>query len=162
MKKKMFSILFSLALILSFPVCALAEQEELTESAPVVEISISSAEQFVSFSENCIIDSYSENLLISLENSIDLRGYDFDAVPIFCGTFDGKGNTISGLDITDNGSVQGLFRYLTEGACVKNLNVNGNVTPGGSHSQIGGIAGNNSGSIINCKFSGKLNGSSFV
>ena len=122
------------------------------------EVMITDADEFLAFAESCRLDSYSKELTVSLEADIDLEGIDFSGIPIFCGTFLGNGHTISGLNITGKGSEQGLFRYLTQAAVVKDLNVTGIVAPQGSRSTVGGIVGSNAGVIQNCSFSGEMSG----
>ena len=51
-----------------------------------------------------------------------LKDIEFLPIPIFGGIFDGQGHTISGLSIKVEGSNQGLFRYLQEGAVIKDVN----------------------------------------
>ena len=92
--------------------------------------------------------------------SSDLK--EFSPIPIFRGTFDGRGHTIKGLTIKVEGSNQGLFRYLQEGATIKDLSVEGVITPSGEKSVIGGIVGNNRGVLENCSFSGLVKGKDTV
>ena len=125
-------------------------------------LTIGSAEEFLTFAENCRLDAYSIGLQVSLTADIDLTDTDFSGVPIFCGTFLGNGHTISGLNITDKGSYVGLFRYLTETATVSDLHVTGAITPSGSRSYAGGIAGSNAGTIHNCRFTGSLAGADCI
>ena len=135
--------------------------EEPTEP-PAPTLSIGSLERFLTFTEACRLDSYSQGLTVSLETDLDLSGTDFAGIPIFRGIFQGNGHTISGLSLTDDGSAQGLFRYLTEGAEVHDLTVQGQVAPGGSQESIGGIAGSNAGLIQSCIFGGQVSGGSSV
>lgn len=80
------------------------------------------------------------------------------SIPTFAGIFDGSGFTISNVKLTGDGSAVGLFRYVQEGAKVRNLTVTGEVSPSGSQDQVGGIVGVNYGSIENCKFTGNVVG----
>lgn len=125
-------------------------------------LSISTADEFLSFARNCVLDSYSWELNVYLADDIDLSGRDFEGIPIFCGSFDGQGHTISGVKLQCKGSVQGLFRYISEKATVKNLRLEGQVAPTGSRSTVGGIVGENSGKITNCSFDGKVSGADMV
>lgn len=125
------------------------------------ELTISDEEGLLRFAENCRLDSYSQNLYVTLSADITLSG-EFTPIPVFSGTFDGNGHTISGLKIKKDGSHFGLFRYIQHGALVKNLTVKGTISPSGSSEYIGGIAGNNAGNIINCNFDGSVKGSSYV
>ena len=115
-------MLLCVVLFLGMAVPVYAEESDEQEETFVQELKISSIEEFLAFAENCRLDSYSQNLAITLETDMDLQGINFSSIPIFCGSFDGKGHTISGLTITESGSVQGLFRYLTTTAIVQNLN----------------------------------------
>ncbi len=126
------------------------------------EITISGIDDFIEFAENCRIDSYSRNLSVKLTSDIDFTGLEFIPVPVFCGSFDGDGHTISGISMTKDGSVQGVFRYITDTAIVKDLNVSADIAPQGSKASIGGIAGNNSGRIENCTFRGSVAGSDYI
>lgn len=121
-------------------------------------LTISTAEEFLAFAEACRLDSYSRGLTVSLESDLDLSGSGFESVPIFCGTFKGNSHTIRGLELTGEGSVQGLFRYLTGTAVIKGLSVAGRVTPGGLQTAVGGIAGENAGRIEACSFYGTVSG----
>lgn len=123
---------------------------------------ISTAEEFIAFAENCSLDKWSHGKTVKLAADINLSGTDFEPVPIFGGTFDGAGHTIDGLRIDSTGSHKGLFRYLEKSAVVSELNVVGTVSPTGSRSEIGGIAGVNSGTIRNCSFKGTVSGESGI
>ena len=149
--RKLLCVFLCVVLLLSAAVPALAEDE--------VDLIISDLEEFLAFAENCRLDSYSVDLTVSLSADIDLTGADFAGIPIFCGTFLGNGHTISGLEISVSGSEQGLFRYLTHTSVVRDLHVVGAVTPQGSRSTVGGIAGSNAGVISGCSFTGQVSGS---
>lgn len=126
------------------------------------DLTISNVHDFLTFAENCRLDSYSRNLTVSLEVDIDLSGVKFDPIPIFCGTFLGNQHTVFGLNLTGDGSAQGLFRCLTAQATVQELHVRGSVQPGGSRSYVAGIAGSNAGIIRGCSFRGTVSGSGSV
>ena len=104
-------------------------------------VTISTRKDFLRFAKNCTLDSWSAGKTVVLTADIDLGRVNFSPIPIFGGTFEGNGHTISGLNLEQDGSQLGLFRYVAEGGVVKNLKVEGNVTPGGSRSSIGGIVG---------------------
>ncbi len=135
------------------PLCTLADGGK---------IEISSANDLVKFSKNCVLDSFSKGREAVLTCDIDLTGVHFSPIPIFGGSFDGQGHTVFGLTIKNAGSVQGLFRYIEEGGEIKNLNVKGEIAPSGSKNTVGGIAGRNYGLIQNCSFSGNVSGGEFV
>lgn len=165
MLRRVLSLLLCLVLLVSIPVTVFAEevqQEETIPEEPRVELEVFSVNTFLQFAKNCRLDSYSRNMNVILKTDIDLSGTDFEAIPIFCGSFDGNGHTISGLEITTEGSVQGLFRYLEEGAQVKNLNVSGKICPDGSKEYVGGIVGSNAGVLSDCTFTGTVVGGDYV
>lgn len=124
---------------------------EISESAVIY---IRSAEEFIQFSRDCVSENYSRGKQFVLDRDISLAGADYAPAAVFAGSFDGGGHTVSGLRISGNGSNLGLFRYVEEGARITNLTVDGTLMPGGSRTNIGGIAGTNRGLIENCVFSG--------
>ena len=163
MRKRIACIVLSLLLALALPVAAeeYVYPAEGAEPLPTI-LRIATAEQFLEFAENCRLDSYSQNLQVVLMKDIDLTGTDFQGVPVFSGTFLGRGHTISGLNITADGSYMGLFRYLTGTAVVSGLHVEGTVAPGGSRAYAGAIAGSNAGRLEECSFSGTVDAGDYV
>ena len=125
-------------------------------------INISSKEDFINFSNRCTLDTWSQGKTVNLTCDIDFGDTEFSSVPTFGGYFNGNGYTISGINISKNGSYLGLFRYIQKGGKISNLNVNAVFTPTGSKSHIGGIVGENSGIIENCTFSGSIKGENVI
>lgn len=162
-KKQILPVFLCLLLCCIFSPYAMAadELEENADSAEA-EISIADVETFLEFSENCRLDTYSQGLCVSLEADLDFSGVDYEPVPIFSGTLNGNGHTISGVVLERDGSIQGLFRYLTEEAVVQDLIVRAEIRPQGSHNTVGGIAGSNAGQIKNCRFYGIVAGGDSV
>lgn len=158
MRRKLGALLTVLlmAVFAALPAAA-APKEEAKE-----ELLLRSPEEFLTFAENCREDAYSKDLTVRLEKDIDLTGLDFEGIPIFSGTFLGQGHTIQGLSLTGEGSVQGLFRYLTQSAQVSDLTVAGNIKPGGTRCQVGGIVGVNAGKLERCRFYGSVEGDSDI
>ena len=154
MIRKLLPLLLCLAMLLTAPLTVLAEEKE-------EGLVLSTAEEFLAFAENCRLDSYSLGLQVRLAADIDLTGLDFQGIPIFSGTLEGGGYTISGLKITRSGSVTGLFRYLTEEATVRDLKLSGAIGSG-SGVTVGALAGTNAGRIENCSFVGSVSGSANV
>ena len=159
MNKRLVCLLMSFVLLLSMAMPVYAEPSEETEP---VKLSISSPEEFLTFARNCRLDTYSQNLQVSLETDLDFTDSDFISVPIFSGTFLGNGHSVQGIHLSNDGSREGLFRHLTETAVVTDLKVSGQIHPGGSGGEIGGIAGRSEGQILNCSFSGELSGGDCV
>lgn len=125
-------------------------------------ITISSKEDFIRFSKDCTLDTWSQGKTVILTCDIDMNNEDFYPVPTFGGTFNGNGYTISGINLLKNGSKLGLFRYVQESGKITNLNVKASFIPGGSKSFIGGIVGENSGIIEQCSFDGAVKGENVI
>jgi len=125
-------------------------------------IYIRSAEDLILLSKNCSLDTWSRGKTVILCSDIDLTGTGFSPIPVFSGTFDGQGYTVSGLTLDSSGSPTGLFRYIQEDGLVKNLKVSGTITPAGEKTVVGGVAGNNRGTILNCVFVGIIRGDKYV
>lgn len=123
-----------------------------------VIVSVSTEADLLQLAQACQLDSWSRNKLVKLENDIELRQCSDLMIPSFGGIFEGNGHKLSGLKLEGAGSAVGLFRYLQEGAKVRNLAVQGRVEPVGTRSQVGGIVGVNYGSISNCSFAGIVGG----
>ncbi|MBQ3258701.1 MAG: hypothetical protein IJA67_15015 [Oscillospiraceae bacterium] len=159
MRKRIFGLLLCLLLSVTsaFPACAAnqktAEKEPLTISTP---------EELQQLAEQCRLDTYSVGLSVVLTEDIDLSGTDFSPIPVFAGSFDGGGHRITGLHLREEGSVYGLFRYLTDSAVVSELTVEAEIVPDGSRSTVGGIAGSSAGTIMNCVVQGTISGNSSV
>lgn len=157
-KKKIISFFLTAVLCMNIilpDITVIAEETSNT-------IYIGSAKDLISLAKKSSLDTWSQGKTVVLTNDVDLTGTEFTSIPIFAGTFDGQGHTISGLSLTDYNSPQGLFRYIQEGALVKNLTIKGTVTPIGIKSTIGGVAGSNSGTILNCIFIGTIRGDKYV
>lgn len=157
--RKIISVFAAVALAAAYPAQAFSAAASVSEEAN--KLVISDTEGFLQFAESCRLDSYSSGLYVTLAADIELSG-EYTPIPVFGGTFDGGGHTISGVRISADGSYVGLFRYVLRGALVKDLAVKGTVSPSGSGENVGGIAGSNAGSITNCTFDGKAGGSTNV
>ena len=123
---------------------------------------ISTVDDLKKFARNCALDTWSQGKTVSLTADLNLEGSGFTSIPTFGGTFLGNGHTISGLSLTESGSNQGLFRYVQRYGSVQDLNVSGSVTPVGTQSYTGGIAGVNHGTLAYCSFTGTVSGKSYV
>ena len=76
------------------------------------------------------------------------------------GEFDGRGHTISGLNVTTGEYGTGMFGVLSSDAEVKNLHLE-NLIGNGSF-RVGGIAGANNGTITGCMVTGTVSGTNYV
>lgn len=166
MKKNLVRILALLLIAaMLLPLCARAEEntaEEDTEQTVYEEYPVSTAEDLEKLAELCRLDSASKNLKVILNGDIDLKDMEDFQIPTFGGIFDGQNHKLYGLVVNQDGSAQGLFRYIQEGATVKNLEIIGRVTPSGSSTKVGGLAGVNAGTVENVSFFGAVCGISQV
>ena len=121
-------------------------------------IDIDSVEDLLELSEKCCIDSWSEGRYISLKSDLDLTGIDFVPIPVFSGTFDGGGHTISGFEFVGDGYVTGFFRYIGRTGLVKDLTLQGNVDSENEKECVGSICGVNYGEVKGCTFQGTVSG----
>ena len=132
--------------------------EEVDENVILIE----TEEDLRQMAENCSLDSWSAGKTFILQKNIQLVKDDFLPIPTFGGVFDGNGNTISGINITDSVSPAGLFGVLQKDSVVKDLKVKGRIAVSGEADSIGGVAGICYGSILNSSFEGFITGESNV
>lgn len=143
------AVLLALCLVISSVAPALAAERTIT---------VSNGHELVNLAKNCVLDTYSAGLVVDITGDIDLTGLDFDGIPVFSGTLNGNGHTVSGIKVDGEGSVAGFIRYIEETGIVRDLNLEGEILPGGSKNVVGGVAGENSGTVENCSFSGSITG----
>ncbi|MBQ3481990.1 MAG: hypothetical protein IJH48_06585 [Oscillospiraceae bacterium] len=162
--KRILAELLAALLLVSFSPAALAAApaQEEKEDPQIVERKIATEADFLRFARSCARESYSRGVRFVLETDIDLSDTDFESIPYFAGEFDGGGHSIDGLVISRAGSRLGLFRQIAEGASVHDLKVSGRVEPDGTREYIGGLCGQNDGTVKNCEFSGEVRGVSCV
>lgn len=148
MKNKRLARILSglLALVLLLSLCP-------TAFAAKGSVNIGTLKELTDLAKRCASDSYSSGLSVVLTADIDADGAAV-SIPIFLGSFDGQGHKITGLRLTESNSTYGLFSRIESGAVVKDLRVEGEVTPSGTQELVGGLAGENKGRIENCSFSG--------
>ena len=140
-------LFFALLLSLAAPVGAAGSR-----------ITIRTPEDLVELSRRCSLDSWSRGKTVVLSADLDLSDVEFSSIPTFGGTFDGQGYTISGLTITGSGNVRGLFRYLQSGGVVQNVSLEVTIEPTDLQDSLGGLVGNNRGSVRNCTVTGSIQG----
>jgi len=121
-------------------------------------VRISSASALCDMAKNAGIEEYSKDKTFVLTDDIDLSEYPDLSVPAFFGTFDGKGHRISGLTYDKEGYASGLFRYVRQGAVIRNLVLDASVTVSDNSLISGGICGINEGIISDCIFEGEIKG----
>ena len=103
---------------------------------------------------------------ITLTSDIDLSGIDWTPIGTdfskrYTGTFDGNGNTISGLTVKGSNEYAGLFGCIDDGGTVKNVVLeNVQIASDNQYANVGGVAGYSRGNIENCSVSGSVSGNS--
>lgn len=97
---------------------------------------------------------------ITLDTDLTLTG---EWTPIgtydnpYTGTFDGKDKTITGLTVNQEGTnYAGLFGRIGSGGTVKDVTLTKARVTGGSY--VGGVAGQNEGTVENCSVDGTVTG----
>lgn len=112
------------------------------------------------------VNSGNTDINIILDKDIDLTntkwtpiGTDFSKR--YTGTFDGNGNTISGLTVKGSNEYAGLFGCIDDGGTVKNVVLeNVQIASDNQYANVGGVAGYSRGNIENCSVSGSVSGNS--
>lgn len=137
------------------------QQEQTVKEEDYVSIIIKTEDDLRELAESCGLDSWSVGKKVELQSDIVLTGEEF-SIPTFAGIFEGNGHTIQNYAWTQPGGDAGLFRYVQEGARIRNLTLIGKVQPAGSGDCVGGIAAHNYGSIENCGFQGMVLGDSSI
>ena len=138
-----------------------ANVAEVTEEAakyPEDAILLSTAEDILALAEDCVLNTWSIDKTVVLNNDIDMSDVEFEGIPSFGGTFLGQGYKITGLYMEHDASAVGFFRYLQKSAVVDNLHIEAEIVPEGTAKMVGGIVGNNAGTITNCSFIGEVSG----
>ena len=153
--RRVSALLLALILCITTAAPALAAEHEET-------IYIRTAEDLQELAQNCTLDIWSCGKTVVLQADISLSDTDFRQIPTFGGTFEGNGHTVSGLALTGITVPTGLFAVIQPGAVVRELKVSGSVDPSGAAIMVGGIAGENHGTIENCSFYGNVSGSASV
>ena len=177
-EKTSFSVPKLMALILAVQLCGqmtmpaaaagvTAEEHTITEMEMTEEVAfsyiyINTVADLLDLAEQCTLDTWSQDKTVVLQADLRLEGVDFLPIATFGGVFEGNGYSITGLDISAKVSQAGLFGVIQEGAVVRNLNVSGNIEPGGEVLSAGGIVGENYGRVLNCTFTGTVSGSQQV
>ncbi len=101
---------------------------------------------------------------ILLMNDIDMTGvllYPIGDLGAFNGIFDGNGKTVNNAVINNPGSNWvGIFGSIGIGGQVKNLGIESVFITGNNN--VGGLAGDNWGTVTSCHSTGSVNGNSYV
>ena len=138
------------------------EESEKEEQFTWEIIEVKDAKELLDVARLSTLDTWSQNKYIKLTDDIHLAGSDFEYFPTFGGVFDGNGHTIDGLIINSDMSYLGLFSKLQPNGIIKNLTVGGNITPGNKQIVVGGVVGDNYGTVENCTFEGVVKGNDYT
>ncbi len=122
----------------------------------LTEIKISSESDLEELVKKSVDESYSKGKKFILTNDIDLNGKEFTPISLMAGCFDGNGHIITGIKIVSDKSENGFIRRVTESGTVENLTVSADITAGKITENIGGIAGENAGTISRTTFEGSI------
>jgi len=100
-------------------------------------------------------------ILVNDINLADYTGTQFNIIGNFSGVFDGNDHKIWNFTWSSaGGAFIGLFKSLGSGGQIKNLGMENVSVSGGWF--VGGLVGNNSGTITNCYITGNVTGRNFV
>lgn len=123
---------------------------------------IYNADQLKEYARKVALGAKTTNKTVTLANDITLSGSNnIDVMSEFNGTFNGNGHTIKGISINSSSGSTGFIGTLGANATVSNLTLESvSITASGYY--IGGIAGNNKGTIYQCSVSGSVNGTDGV
>ena len=109
-----------------------------------------------------IANNGNRGINITLDKDIDLTGTTWTPIGTtynnsYIGTFDGGGNTITGLTVTGSNEYAGLFGRIGSGGTVKNVVLKDvQIESDNQYGCVGGVAGNSNGDIENCSVSGSV------
>ena len=109
-----------------------------------------------------IANNGNRSINITLDKDIDLTGTTWTPIGTsfsnsYTGTFDGGGNTITGLTVTGSNEYAGLFGRIGSGGTVKNVVLKDvQIESDNQYGRVGGVAGNSDGNIENCSVSGSV------
>ena len=111
---------------------------------------VSDLKELLAFSQNA-------SLKFKLTNDLDLSGESGFYIPYLAGQFDGNGHRIANLSLTSSFRSQvGLFGYLASGGVVTGVGAeNVDITGQGA---VGGLVGENDGTVSNSYATGKVAG----
>lgn len=148
-RKKRCSLICAIVLIFSYiPTNVFAQQNVILKTP----------NDLLRLSKNCRDEAYSKDLTVVLDNDIEMNGTDFTPIPYFAGRFEGGGYTVRGIHMDFDGSEAGFFRRIAESAEVSGLNVEISLILEDTLSSIGGLVGENSGTVSNCTVTGSIKG----
>ena len=141
---------------------------EGTEASPYQITTADELRWFAGLVNGTLTDGTAQNAAAwaTLQNDIDLGGeawtpigsYSASSSLKYTGTFDGAGHTISNLTVNNSSAdYQGFVGILGSGGAIQNLTLDKNCSVTGNY-YVGGVCGENYGTIENCANTGTVNG----
>lgn len=101
----------------------------------------------------CELDTYSNNLIVELNNSITFND-EFVSIPYFNGTFNGNNHTLLNININSSLINDGVFRVTGKNSNINNLSA---IIKADHNAYHFGFVGYNQGKIINVSVNGDIN-----
>ena len=112
-----------------------------------------------------LVNNGATDINITLNTDLNLTNMEWTPIGTesrpYTGTFNGGGHTITGLKIDQSGTdYVGLIGRLGSGGTVKDVTLTKASVTGGNY--VGGIAGQNDGTVENCSVNGTVTGKGFT
>ena len=114
MRKKVKRIAIAAMLLLALLLTGIPQDFAVQAAEGYLEIR--TKEDWLTFAKNCKTDVYSQGLQVELKTDLDLTGESDLAVPVFCGTFNGGGHSVTGIWLETTTDTYGLFRIISPDA----------------------------------------------
>ena len=111
-----------------------------------------------------LVNGGATDIDITLDTDLDLTNMEWTPIGTesqpYTGTFNGKDKTITGLTVTGSNDYAGLFGCIGSGGTVKDVTLTKARVTGGSY--VGGVAGQNEGTVENCSVDGTVTGTGYT
>ena len=153
--KRIASLLLSLVLLMSvFGVNTYAASD-----TSKTEIHIQTVSQWNKLAKECELNTYSNNLIVYLDNDISFEGEEFNPLPYFNGTFDGQNHMLTDIVYEPDSINNGVIRLTCPKSVIRNVSVTYTINASADHI---GFVGYNEGTLTNINVNGTLNGQSMT
>ena len=126
-------------------------------SGQALTINGTAYELVYTMAESAALTGGSDALAVNLTPT---ASYTAAVVPTFSGTLEGLGHTVTGLTIASTGDNVGLIGTLNSGGTVRDFGIVGGSVSGNNY--VGGLVGENDGTITQAYATGAVNGSHAV
>lgn len=154
--KKIFSLQITLFIILNiFGVNTFAQ----TQNNNIEEIHISTVDEWNTLAKDCVLDTYSNNKKVILDNDISFLNEEFKPLPYFNGEFDGQNHYLKDIVIEAKTINYGVIRIACEKSYIHNINIEYELKASANRA---GFIGYNQGKLSDICVSGKVDGDSVL